>query len=183
MCEKIGRNTYNYLIGFETTQINMNKLPSYRDVLSLFLYKHQFLNTNSIRNSASSVINDTNAVWANFMIPTIRPQHSIKKLEKYYSDYLLIRKHRDREKKSKAQQKNVENFTQKLDKLFDIANSTAAKNLSNELKQFLVECRNGKVNIHSPVTSSSLETIYQDQFNMEQDITNEDNQNDKNDIG
>lgn len=182
MSEKIGRNTYNYLIGFETTQININKLPSYREVLSLFFYKHRSLKIN-IRNSASSVISDTNAVWANFMIPTIRPQHSIKKLEKFYSEYQIIRKHCDREKKSKAQQKNVEKFTQKLDKLFDIANSMAVNNLPNEIKQFLVECRNGKVNIHSPVTSSPTETIYQDQSDMEQEITNEDNKNDKNDIG
>lgn len=182
MCEKIGKNTYNYLIGFETSQININKLPSYREVLNLFIYKHRSLNI-TIRNSASSVISDTNAVWANFMIPTIRPQHSIKKLEKFYSEYQLIKKHRNREKKSKVQQKNVENFSQKLDKLFDIANTSAVKNLPKELKQFLVECRNGKVNIHSPVTSTSPQTIYQDQFNMEQEIANGDNENDKNDIG
>lgn len=182
MCEKIGRNVYNYLIGFETTEIHNNKLPSYREVLSLFIYKHQSLNM-TIRNSASSVISDTNAVWSKFMIPTIRPQHSIQKLEKFYTDYLLIKKHRNREKNSKTQQKNLEKFCQKLGKLFDIANSTAVKNLPNELKEFLVECRNGKVNLHTPVDSSLPQTSLQDKSDMEQAITNEDNKNNMNDIG
>ncbi|CAH1107376.1 unnamed protein product [Psylliodes chrysocephalus] len=136
----------------------------------------------TIRNSASSVISDTNAVWSKFMIPTIRPQHSIQKLEKFYTDYLLIKKHRNREKNSKTQQKNLEKFCQKLGKLFDIANSTAVKNLPNELKEFLVECRNGKVNLHTPVDSSLPQTSLQDKSDMEQAITNEDNKNNMNDI-
>lgn len=98
MCEQDNKSIYHYLIGFETTQININKLPSYRDVLSLFIYKHQSLKI-TIRSSASSVISDTNAVWKNFMIPTIRLQHSIQKLENFFSDYLLIKKHRQREKR------------------------------------------------------------------------------------
>lgn len=173
MCEQVNKSNYHYLIGFETTQININKLPSYRDVLSLFIYKHQSLKI-TIRTSATSVISDTNSVWKNFMIPTIRSQHSIQTLETFFSEYLLIKKHREREKSSKKQRTNVEKFWQKLDKLFDISNSTAVKNLPEDLQQFLYECQNGKVNIHLPVTSCLSE---------QQRIPEDKENDDKNDIG
>nr|XP_036223779.1 uncharacterized protein LOC118681742 [Bactrocera oleae] len=107
------------------------------------------------------------------MIPTIRPQHSIHKLEKFFSDYLLIKKRRQREKRSKKQQMNVEKISQKLDKLFDISSSMTVKKLPEGLQQFLCECQNRKVNIHSPDTSFLSE---------EQEITEDKEDDDKNDI-
>ncbi|XP_044578931.1 uncharacterized protein LOC123261403 [Cotesia glomerata] len=149
MSEQIGNRVYNYLIGFEIHNINNIKLPSCRDVLNLFMYKHQSLKL-SIRASASSVISDTNAIWANLLIPTSRPQHSIKKLEKIHSDYMKLKNHRSRAKTSKRQRTNVEQFSKRLDKLFDIANCAALKNLPKNLQQFLTDCRKGNRNIHLP---------------------------------
>ncbi|CAD6222134.1 GSCOCG00000748001-RA-CDS [Cotesia congregata] len=181
MGEKIRNKTYNYLIGFEIKKINNNRLPSYRDVLSLFMFKHMSLKM-TIRNSSASVISETNAVWAKFMIPTMRPQHSIKKLEKFYAKYKDLKKGRSREKKSKAQQKHVQNFKEKLDQLFDISNSTAVKNLPKELQQFLVERQKGNNNLHLPATSVPPEEIFEDQFDMEVEIKNEENENNTEEI-
>lgn len=52
--------------------------------------KHQSLKMN-IRNSSSSVISEINAVWTGFMIPIIRPQHSIKKLKKFYRENIKLK--------------------------------------------------------------------------------------------
>lgn len=182
MSEKIGNKTWNYLIGFERSQINNNKLPSYRELLNLFMYKHQSLKL-TIRNSATSVINDTNTIWASFKIPTIRPQHSLTKLEKFYAEYIKVKTHHKREKKSKAQKQNVEKFNQKLDKLFDISNSTMVKNLPKEQQQFLNECQKGKINLHSPVTTFLPVETFQNKSDTEQEIGNEDNEKNTDEIG
>lgn len=173
MSEQIGNRVYNYLVGFEIRNINNDKLPSCRDVLNLFLYKHQSLKL-SIRASASSVISDTNAVWANLLIPTSRLQHSIKKLEKIYSDYMKLKKHRSREKTSKRQRNNVEQFRKRLDKLFDIANSAAVKNLPKNLQQFLADCRkrNRISTIHPPAIDVLSEETFENQSAMEEEIPN-----------
>lgn len=171
MCEQIGNRVYNYLIGFEIRNINDNKLPSCRDVLNLFLYKHQSLKLN-IRASASSVISDTNAVWAKLLIPTSRPQHSIKKLEKIHCEYIKLKKHRSRAKTSKKQRQNVEQFSKRLDKLFDIANRPAVKNLPKNLQQFLTDCRTGNriSNIHLPAIDVLPEETSGNQSAMEEEI-------------
>ncbi|XP_044595356.1 uncharacterized protein LOC123272552 [Cotesia glomerata] len=174
MSEKIGDKIYNYLVGFEIKKINNNRLPSYRDVLSLFMFKHMSLKM-TIRNSSASVISEISAVWAKFMIPTIRPQHSIKKLEKFYAKYKDLKKNRSREKKSKAQQRHVQNFKERLDQLFDISSSTAVKNLPKELQQFLIECQKGNNNSYFPATSVPAEE-------MEVEIKNEDNENNTEEI-
>ncbi|XP_044575164.1 uncharacterized protein LOC123258973 [Cotesia glomerata] len=51
---------------------------------------------------------------------------------------------------SKRQRTNVEQFSKRLDKLFDIANCAALKNLPKNLQQFLTDCRKGNRNIHLP---------------------------------
>lgn len=181
MSEQIGNRVYHYLIGFEISNINKNKLPSRRDVLNLFMYKHQSLKL-SIRDSASSVISDTNAAWANLLIPTSRPQHSIQKLKKIYSEYMKLKKHRSRAKTSKAHQKNVEQFIKHLDKLFDIANLAAVKNLPEKLQQFFNECREGNRNIHLPEVDISPEETSGNQSAME-DISYNINENNAEEIG
>ncbi|CAG5100671.1 Protein of unknown function [Cotesia congregata] len=176
MSEQIGEKIYNYLIGFEIKTINKNKLPLYRDVLSLFMYKHHSLKQ-TIRNSSSDVLSEVNAVWAGFLIPTIRPQHSKKKLEKLYSEYIIIKKHRHRAKKSKAEQANVKKFCEKLDKLFDISNCAAVKNLPEGVRNFLFESQGKNCNKRLPVAYASPEMISDNQSAMEQDVVDEDNVN------
>ncbi|XP_074108478.1 uncharacterized protein LOC141533473 isoform X3 [Cotesia typhae] len=146
------------------------------------MYRHQSLKL-TIRNSATSVINDTNTIWASFKIPTIRPQHSLAKLEKFYAKYIKVKTHHKREKRSKAQKQNVEKFNQKLDKLFDIPNSTMVKNLPKEQQQFLNECQKGKSNLHSPVTTFLPVETFQNKSDTEQEIANEDNEKNTDEFG
>ncbi|XP_044580678.1 uncharacterized protein LOC123262499 [Cotesia glomerata] len=166
MSEQIGNRVYNYLIGFEIHNINNIKLPSCRDVLNLFMYKRQSLKL-SIRTSASSVISDTNAIWANLLIPTSRPQHSIKNY-----DYMKLKNHRSRAKTSKRQRTNVEQFSKRLDKLFDIANCAALKNLPKNLQQFLTDCRKGNRNIHLPAIDVIPEETSGNLYAMEVETPN-----------
>ncbi|XP_044597439.1 uncharacterized protein LOC123274002 [Cotesia glomerata] len=63
---------------------------------------------------------------------------------------MKLKNHRSRAKTSKRQRTNVEQFSKRLDKLFDIANCAALKNLSKNLQQFLTDCRKGNRNIHLP---------------------------------
>lgn len=182
MCEKIGNRVYNYLIGFEINNFNTHKLPSNRDVLNLFMYKHKSLKLN-IRVSSSSVISDTNAVWASFSIPTIRPQHSIRKLESLYSDYVKLKKRRIGGKASKPHQINIEQFSQRLDGLFDIANCATVKNLPEGVQKVLSEYREGNRNVRVPGIHVSPEQICENQSAMEQEIPNNANENVMGEIG
>lgn len=182
MSEKIGEKIYNYLIGFEISTVNSNKLPSYRDVLNFFMHKHHSSKL-TIRNSSSIVISDINAIWAGFSIPALRPQHSIQKIEKFYAEYMKIKKHRSRVKQSKIQRTNVNKFCHKLDRLFDIANCAAVKNLPEGLKNFLFECQGKKINNRLPVTFVSPEKNPDNQSAIEQGITNGDNDNIEEEIG
>ncbi|KAG5858423.1 hypothetical protein JTB14_015092 [Gonioctena quinquepunctata] len=133
------------------------------------MYKHQSLKL-SIRASASNVISDTNAVWADLLIPTSRPQHSIKKLQKIHSDYMKLKNHRSRAKTSKRQRTNVEQFSKRLDKLFDIANCAALKNLPKNSQQFLTDSRKRNRNIHLPAIDVLPEETSGNPFAMEEEI-------------
>lgn len=62
MSEKIGNKIFNYLIGFPINKLNDNKLPTYRDVINLFIYKHKILNF-TIRQSSTETICELNDVW------------------------------------------------------------------------------------------------------------------------
>ncbi|XP_057336479.1 uncharacterized protein LOC130675041 [Microplitis mediator] len=62
MSRQIGFKVYNYLLGYELSNLSDYKLPSYRDAINLFMYKHRYLQL-TIRQSSKEVIDDINHIW------------------------------------------------------------------------------------------------------------------------
>lgn len=76
-----------YLIGPERPNIVGRKLPSIRQVLSLFFYKHRTCNL-TIRQSSSKVIAETEIFWKASGLPTCLTENAIVKLEKLYRKWI-----------------------------------------------------------------------------------------------
>ena len=115
-----------------------SKLPSKGQVLSFFLYLH--INTEkTIRDSATTVVNQTSKFWEKAKIPVIRKNTAITKLEKLYQVYQSLKKGR---KRSTPQQQKQSEFIADLPNLFDIATTDALTMMSNhEDKHFLTAQR------------------------------------------
>lgn len=141
MREEIGNKVYNYLLGFEMSKFNTKKLPTYRDVMNVFMYKHRGFKI-TIRRSSNDVFSKLNDVWSNFLIPTCQRQQSIKKLETFHSEYLNLKKNRKLVKKSKKQQEKTNKFNLKLNQLFDITDNSKYQYLPDNCKEFLTKSRN-----------------------------------------
>lgn len=140
MTEKIGNKVFNYLIGFESSELNLQKLPTYRDVINLFMHKHRCLKF-TIRQSSTEVIKEVIDIWNNFSIPTSRIQHVIEKFEKFYDLYKKIKIDHKNKNKAPAQQQRIQSFTVQLDQLFDIANCEEFIYLPEHLQVYLSKCR------------------------------------------
>lgn len=180
MTEVIGNRTYNYLIGFQIKELNKHKLPTYRDVINLFMYKHSTLKL-TIRDSTTEAVNELEVMWNRIGISTTPKRNSIRKFEKFYNEYKDIKKQYFSNNNSDNQKHKVENFVTQLNKLFDIADNSEVKNLSSDLQLFLEECRQNDSNKCLPLISelndnsiiSSDQSVLQD----EQDETLDDNNN------
>lgn len=140
MREKIGNKAYNYLLGFEMTKFNIKKLPTYRDVINVFMHKHRGLKI-TIRRSSNEVISELNEIWSNFLLPTCQRQQSVKKLETFHKEYLNLQKNRKSVKKSKKQQEKTVKLKLKLNQLFDIADNSKYQYLPDNCKEFLTKSR------------------------------------------
>lgn len=173
MTEVIGNRTYNYLVGFQIEEFNCYKLPTYRDVINLFMYKHLTLNL-TIRTSATEAIDELEAMWDKIGIPTTLKRNSIRKFEKFYDDYKDIKKRKSFKNLSDNQKHKVENFVNQLNKLFDIADNSEVENLPSDLQLFLEECRQNDGNKCLPLISKLNENaiVLSDQSVL-QDIQDE----------
>lgn len=111
-----------YLVGQGATELLGAKLPSHRQVFSLFLHFH-LTEKQTLRSAAKEVIDQVLPFWEKARIPTRASQHCIKKLEKLYQEWTKMKKHKDRETQPHKDQEAA--FVGKLDDLFDIAHSDA----------------------------------------------------------
>lgn len=114
-----------YLVGYEEGKMKSTKLPSTKEVLSVFFYKYRTLNF-SIQQSFSEAAREAQTVWENAEIPTRRIEHIISTLKKIYTEWSDIRKNRSR-KKSATQQRKEADFISRIQGLFDIAHHQAAE--------------------------------------------------------
>lgn len=176
MTEVIGNRTYNYLIGFQIKEFNRHKLPTYRDVINLFMYKHLTLRL-TIRHSTTEAIGELEAMWNKIGIPTILKRNSIRKFEKFYDVYKDIKKQNFVNNNSDNQKHKEETFVIQLNKLFDIANNSEVKNLSSDLQLFLEECRKNDGNKSLPLISKFNEgsIIFSDQPDLQDEIEDDNN--------
>ncbi|KAH0540291.1 hypothetical protein KQX54_015631 [Cotesia glomerata] len=73
------KNQHVYLVGFQSSALNKRKLPSQRQVLSVFFYNLNFLKQ-SVRESARNVLNEVNDIWSLTGIPVIKSCNAISKI-------------------------------------------------------------------------------------------------------
>lgn len=120
------------LIGSISHQITGAKLPSNRQVLSMLFYNIRFVDRNKkkdAKNSAKLVIDAAKIFWQQARIPICEDHRCVEKLMGLYNVWKNIRKTIPA-KRSDAQKKFAEIFSESLDDLFDIA----APNALNEMK-------------------------------------------------
>ena len=86
-----------FLVGFETSQISERKLPTKRQILSLFFYKHKSLNL-TIRQSATEVAKDVIKIWSEFNLPTIKLFYVVGKIECLFREWKNLLKSRKNKK-------------------------------------------------------------------------------------
>jgi len=98
------------------------KLPSNRQTFGLFLHLH-VTEKLTIRNAASEVIVEVKKFWERARIPVRDSQHCIIKLEKLFSEWKVLKKHKNRETSLHRQQEAE--FVENLKNLFDIAHADA----------------------------------------------------------
>ncbi|XP_057328584.1 uncharacterized protein LOC130669614 [Microplitis mediator] len=174
----MSKKIFNYLIGVPISELRDNKLPTYRDVINLFIYKHTILNL-TIRQSSTNTICELNNVWYKFSIPTSRCQYNIKKLESFYQLYQNLKKN-SRGKKTPIHIEKIKGFKTKLDKLFDISQSSEVENLPSDIKSFLLKSRERGGYRCSTLVTNEISNVNQEPPEQHEENTEDDNENDCN---
>lgn len=137
--KKLRSNTELYILGHTDHQIVGFKLPSNRQVLSVFLYNLREVKLKQ-KESARLVIEEVFIFWEKARIPTSAKWYCVKKVEKMYENYKnLLKSHL---KPTELHNQKEEEFISALDDLFDIAASNALTLMKIETdKLFLVSQR------------------------------------------
>lgn len=128
-----------YILGHCEHQIVGSKLPSNRQVLSVFLFNMREVKLPQ-KASAQLVIEEATIFWEKARIPISVKWYCIKKLDDLYETYRSLQK--SSTKPSEIQIQKEQEFIDSLDDLFDIAAVDALKSMKNEVdKEFLLAQR------------------------------------------
>lgn len=116
-----------YLIGQRDLQPlhRLKQMPITKQVLQRFHHhlSEQTITQCAVRNASHITVDEVMLIWHKAAIPTILKQHVIEKLEKYHSEWLLLKKNKGRVSESQRQRESQ--FQQKVHSLFDIAHNEA----------------------------------------------------------
>jgi len=112
------KQTYIKLIGYVDEKICGMKLPTSRQVLSLFFHKHKSENM-TVRESARFAVREVSKMWDMARIPTTIERNAIERLENLFHRWKKLLKNEKRQ--TKTQRANEITFEEEIDKLFDIA--------------------------------------------------------------
>jgi len=139
-----------WLVGFEESELIGSKLPSNRQILSVFFYHHKSLKK-SIRESARTAIRQVSVFWDKAKIPLRPEQHAITQLEQLHEKWVKLKKNASRQ--SETQQANEKAFVDGLDDLFDMAHMDALNLIKiPEDREFLIAQRErGRCGCMGPV--------------------------------
>ena len=119
-----------WLIGQMSDSLPSNKLPSKREVMSLFYY-YKKMTKQTVHDAAHLTNNDTLDVWVKAHIPTRLKKHVVQKVEDLFKEYdKLIKNKENKAKRSETLRKKEEEWNQGLDNLFDIAHARAMEMMS-----------------------------------------------------
>lgn len=135
-----------YLVGRIEEKILGSKLPSNRQVLSVFLFKKKRLNK-TLQESANLLFDEISVFWGKARIPIRRKSHCVEKMLNLYGTWLSFKKSISRQSETEKQKR--EKFIEEMDNLFDIAHNDALNMINNEEdKLFLISQRKkGRVGI------------------------------------
>jgi len=112
-----------------------SKLPSGKQVLGHFLHRHNILKEH-VRTAATSTLERIEDFWLRARIPIRHRQDSIKKLEKLFYEWKVIKINKNR--RTLSQQDKEAKFSYKIEEVFDIAHANALELINNpEDKLFL----------------------------------------------
>lgn len=118
-----------YLIGNINHQILGAKLPSYRQVLSVFFYNTRIAHMNK-SDSAKLVAEEVEIFYKKAGIPTAKPCNSAAKIERLVDEYKKLQKSALRSGPSQIQ--NEKSFIDKLDDLFDMSHRDAMSMIKDQ---------------------------------------------------
>lgn len=162
-----------YLVGSIDFNIVGSKLPSNRQVLSVFFYNVRVVKLKT-RESASLVIREVMIFWEKARIPIKQNQHCISKVLKIYDEWRYLQKNNKKDGNVFRERENA--FKSNLDNLFDVAHADALSMLKiEEDRQFLISqrqpgrvgCMGGVDYIYSEV-EKKREKRKQEELNREQ---------------
>ncbi|XP_044579240.1 uncharacterized protein LOC123261589 [Cotesia glomerata] len=122
-----------HLIGKPMQKISERKLPTVKEVMSVFFYQLKVLKC-SIKQSAKNATDQVIELWKNNQIPTSGSTNVIQKILRYHNRWLKLQKSFVR-KKSSAQNKNVIIFQNEIKALFDIVDHKSIKLLDNDIRE------------------------------------------------
>lgn len=128
-----------YLIGSITHQILGAKLPSNRQVLSVFFYNTRILKL-SASESATLVGDEVAIFYCKARIPTASQYNNAQKVERLVESYKDLQKSAN--KITSVQSEKEKAFVAKLDDLFDMSHRDAMTLIrSTEVRDFLIAQR------------------------------------------
>lgn len=156
MSKKKEKATIFRLIGPANPILEGRKLPTNRQVLQLFFYKHSNLKL-GIRLSARQTVDEVFKKWSLIGIPVAGHQYSTSKVEKLHSTWVKLQKSVN--KTSSTQRKNEENFEISLNSLFDVAQRDVLDVLTDDKKLFLDSQRSSSRRGFIPTRSPSPESL------------------------
>lgn len=128
-----------FLVGSIESQITGAKLPSNRQVLSVFYHNMRHVGLPA-QGSANLVIREVEIFWEKARIPIRAHQHCVNKLIKMYEEHRNIQKAMNKPYPKLELRKKA--FEEELDNLFDIAHANALEKIKiEEDRQFLIQQR------------------------------------------
>jgi len=131
-----------WLVGPTSKELCGKKLPSVREVLSVFFYLHK-IEQLTIKESCKQAINMCLPFWEKARIPTCTEIHARERLEKFFQRWKGLQKATSR--RTVTQIKKEEEFTADLNKMFDIAHAKALDLITIEEDcAFLLAQRDGR---------------------------------------
>jgi len=123
------------LIGYPLEHITGARLPSGRDVMRNFVFYHLTLKK-TVKESAQLVYAQLTPFWLKSQLPTRRKDHIIKKITDLYAEHCNLMKNDARGNEKDLE--NQENFSRKLDNLFDVSHAASDQLIHiEEDKEFL----------------------------------------------
>ena len=149
------RNKTNiWRIGYPIETLSTNKLPSEKEVLSLFMYNKD-LKKLPTRVAFNSTAQDVIHVWNSIQpdVPTKLQKHVVAKIENSLNEWQRLKKNKgNKKKRSEILLKKEEQWEASLNDLFDIKGSTSTHQSQKRKLNTELDITNNK-----PVTSSDTD--------------------------